>query len=215
MPEQLHEPPVRDASLGVMDSSEAVKHFLQRHPPTQTRPVPEECAAAYQDTLPDELLVLWRLSGWGKYGGGLIELIDPADYQDVLNGWLGGDRSGIRTPFLLSAFGVLYYWRRLGELQPDGSYEGYDVAYINPHDSDTGVVAWDVASFLGEHLGADDLDPFGLWPALQDRAETELGSGTIYGFVPALRLGGTPDPLTTSPVLAPEHLELLRQLAES
>ncbi|THF69207.1 DUF1851 domain-containing protein [Deinococcus sp. Arct2-2] len=201
-----------------MDSSQAVEHFLQRHPPTHTRPVPEARAAAYQDILPDELPALWRTAGWGKYGGGLIELIDPADYQDVLNGWLGADRTGTRTPFLLSAFGVLYYWRRLGEVQPDGRYEGYDVAYINPHDSDTGVVAWDAATFLGEYLGADeltyDLDPFDLWLTLQSRAATELGSGMIYGFVPALRLGGEPDPLTAAPVQAPEHLELLRQLAE-
>ncbi|MDP9765429.1 GAD-like domain-containing protein [Deinococcus enclensis] len=197
-----------------MTASESVSAFLQRFPPAHTRPVPQAHLDRYATRLPDPFLNLWRAGGFGTYGGGLLEVIDPDEYQEILNGWLGGqDHSETRIPFLRSAFGVLFYWRCLGEQQPDGTYEAYDVAYLNPHDSFTAVSAWDADEFLGEALldavSEDEYDPYLLWPEVQARAASELQPGVMYGFVPTLRFGGEPTAAHATPMQAREHLSLL------
>lgn len=197
--------------------TEPVSAFLRHFPPAHTRPVPQAHLDRYAARLPEPFLDLWREGGFGTYGGGLLEVIDPDEYQEILDGWLGGqDGSETRIPFMRSAFGVLFYWRRLGERQPDGTYEAYDVAYLNPHDSFTAVSAWDADEFLGEALldvvSEDEYDPYALWPELQGRALAELQPGVMYGFTPAYRLGGDPSVDSASPVQAREHLAFLLAL---
>lgn len=206
------------ATLNPMTASESVSAFLQHFPPAHTRPVPQAHLDRYATRLPEPFLDLWRAGGFGTYGGGLLEVIDPDEYQEILDGWLGGqDGSETRIPFLRSAFGVLYYWRRLGERQPEGTYEAYDVAYLNPHDSTSGVSDLDADSFLGMTLPDSsaelEYDPFDLWPDVQARAEAELRPGVMYGFALALRLGGDLDAASLISVQAREHLSLLLALA--
>ncbi|MDR6218630.1 GAD-like domain-containing protein [Deinococcus soli (ex Cha et al. 2016)] len=200
-----------------MTSPDVTAAFLRQFPPHHTAPVPAEVLDRYAERLPEPVLALWRAGGFGTYGGGLLEVIDPGEYQEILDGWLGlRDASQTRIPFLRSAFGVLFYWRRLGEQQPDGTYEAYDVAYLNPHDSYSDVSAWDAEAFFGGLTapGAEDeYDPFRLWPDVQGRAPAELRPGVMYGFTLALRLGGEWEAANLSLTPARAHLLLLLSLA--
>lgn len=199
-----------------MTSPDVTAAFLRQFPPHHAAPVPADVLDRYAERLPEPILALWRAGGFGTYGGGLLEVIDPGEYQEILNGWLGlRDASQTRIPFLRSAFGVLFYWRRLGERQPDGTYEAYDVAYLNPHDAYSDVSAWDAEAFfkaLTEPGAEDEYDPFGLWPDVQGRAPAELRPGVMYGFTLALRLGGDWEAANLSPMQAREHLLLLLAL---
>lgn len=75
--------------------------------------VPAAVIDAYRGNLPDALLGYWGRLGWGGYGNGLLWLVDPRDYADVLSAWIHGtelygkDRYHV---FARGAFGDLYAW---------------------------------------------------------------------------------------------------------
>jgi len=161
--------------------------------------------------LPGCLLELWTVHGFGSYGGGLIQLVDPADYAESLGGWLGRAGSDDRVPIALTAFGTMLYYRRLGQ-------EGeHDIAYIDPHRAAAGVVSWDAESFFNETLLDDGTAAPLLDRALFDAVKARLGPpdpGEMYCFVPALRLGGGGAADSVQRVNAAVHLDILLQLVQ-
>lgn len=199
-----------------MHADQAVQTFLKHFPPGTTRPPRPESLSQYAGLLPTPVLDLWQVGGFGKYGGGLLELIDPAEYQDLLDDWLGPAEGLTRTPFLLTAFGGLYFWRQLGVPREDGTFEEADVAFLSPQEAQTTLLSWDASVFLCEDLTPDtfELDPYGLWAGLQARG-AGLAAGEVFGFAPPLLLGGLPTEVTAEPMHAREHLDLLRQLAQA
>ncbi|PTA69745.1 GAD-like domain-containing protein [Deinococcus arcticus] len=196
-----------------MDSAEAIPTFLQRFAPAGTRSAPPQRQAQYAGLLPPAVRELWRTGGWGKYGGGLLEVIDPAEYQETLDDWLGSAQGLTQTPFLLTAFGGLYFWRQWGEPREDGTFEDAAVAFLNPQDGGVILLSWDAAVFLCD-LTPDtfELDPDGLWADLQVPGAA-LVAGEIFGFALPAWLGGLPEAAAAVPMQAREHLDLLRQLA--
>ena len=102
-----------------------------------------ETVKKYQAYLPEALLELWQNHGFGFYGNGLLQIINPELYQDVLWSWLMKDQPDMtRLPIAISAFGLVFYYRLLSE---DGDE---DVSFIDPHNSDIGVTAWSLTDFL-------------------------------------------------------------------
>ncbi len=66
----------------------ALSRFLKAHPPGKTQPAATDLIAAYAPVLPASLLELWRKKGLGHYGRMQFALIDPRQWQPVLDRWI-------------------------------------------------------------------------------------------------------------------------------
>ena len=170
-----------------------------------------ETVKKYQAYLPEALLELWQNHGFGFYGNGLLQIINPELYQDVLWSWLMKDQPDMtRLPIAISAFGLVFYYRLLSE---DGDE---DVSFIDPHNSDIGVTAWSLTDFFNDWICDDEIIEQFLEKSALAKAQTQYGKLTdnqMYCYLPALRLGGRASDLTLDKGDAATHLDFLYQLA--
>ncbi len=61
--------------------------FVDTHTPSASvKPAASDLVARFRGVLPNSLLDLWSTVGLGFYGGGLIQLVNPEEYADVLAG---------------------------------------------------------------------------------------------------------------------------------
>ena len=150
------------------------------------------------------------------YADGLFWTVYPQEYEPALEAWIGD------TPFMeqdayhliaRSAFGDLYFFgERTGSnlqiVAPDGRAisEGYTASNLDKN----------VQAFFGSRSkkGCDFSGQNGeklFSPALKKLGR--LKHDEMYGFVPALALGGSATLNHLQTVKAVEHLVLLAQLA--
>ena len=189
----------------------AMQNFLAHYTPTQTTPAAPALIEAYRGLLPDALLELWRIGGIGQYNDGLLNVIDPDRYKDVLWGWLMREEEDpSRLPIAISAFGTIFYYRRLSDEGDE------DVASIDPHTSGGEVLIWSLEDFFNETLCdpefvEQDLEA----PLFRDAlaAQGPLAPDQMYCPVPALRLGGSKRADALDRGDAATHLDFLLQLA--
>ena len=170
-----------------------------------------ETVKKYQAYLPEALLELWQNHGFGFYGNGLLQIINPELYQDVLWSWLMKDQPDMtRLPIAISAFGLVFYYRLLSE---DGDE---DVSFIDPHNSDIGVTAWSLTDFFNDWICDDEIIEQFLEKSALAKAQTQydkLTDNQRYCYLPALRLGGRASDLNLDKGDAATHLDFLYQLA--
>lgn len=74
----------------------ALSPFIKAHPPRKTQPAPADLIAAYAPLLPASLLELWRQEGLGHYGDMQLALIDPRQWQPVLDRWIVSPPDAVR-----------------------------------------------------------------------------------------------------------------------
>ncbi|MBT9649077.1 hypothetical protein GPK87_06385 [Oscillibacter sp. MCC667] len=59
--------------------------FVSKYPPgNDLRKPTAETLEQFQGKVPAELLNFWQEYGFGNYGGGLLKIIDPTDYIDMM-----------------------------------------------------------------------------------------------------------------------------------
>lgn len=182
-------------------------------PAYDKRHVPPSSIERFRGKLPDQLLAYWEEHGWCGYANGLFWTVDPQEYEPVLEAWIGD------TPFMekdayhiiaRSAFGELYFW---GENSCDslkvfapGSYCFPREPIFRDGEMDLGVRAF----FSARDRKENDFND------LFEHAVKKLGRlkhDEMYGFVPALALGGSSTLPHLKKVSAVEHLIFLAQLA--
>lgn len=190
----------------------ALQSFLDRHRPDKAlKKVSAEHVNTYRGHLPEALLELWHTHGFGFYGDGLIQLIDPDRYRDNLWGWLMREEPDMeRLPIALGAFGEVFYYRKLSD---DGDE---DVSYLNPHTSEGDCLIWSLPDFFNQWCCDNENIATLLQPdRVRQAAQTQgpLADNEIYYFVPALRLGGSGGMNTVARGDAAVQLDLLLQLA--
>ncbi len=172
--------------------------------------VSDEIIKKYQDYLPAELLELWKTYGVGFYGNGLIQIINPELYQDNLWDWLQKSEPDMnRLPIAISAFGVIFYYRKLSDVNED-------ISFIDPQTSEVDVTVWSLVDFFNDWLCDDEIIDVFLEKTLLEKAQQKYGKlaeDQMYCFLPALRLGGCKDDLELNTGAAPVHLDFLYQLA--
>jgi hypothetical protein len=74
----------------------------------QYAPAHQKLIEGYRDQLPAVLLEEWQAVGFCSYGKGLMWLVDPLEYRDLLGLWL--DPSEGALVFGRTAFGDLLLW---------------------------------------------------------------------------------------------------------
>lgn len=183
--------------------------------------VPSEIIERWHGRVPNQLLTYWKEEGWCSYAQGLVWTLNPEDYQDILAAWIEG------TPFEDIDNYAVFARSAFGDLYACGPRTG---ASLTVACSVHGIVAVDKALrpkseekadssirsfFAGSRPSAFDLeDDDGNY--LFSQALEKLGplaSDEVYGFEPAIILGGKMALESLQKVKLHQHLMMLRQLA--
>ncbi|WP_339140841.1 GAD-like domain-containing protein [Pseudoalteromonas galatheae] len=186
----------------------------------------DEQTQYYQGTLPNNLLEYWKEYGFCGWGKGRLWMVNPKDYQAILTEWLRGTKfekmqnDGVDSFYVIAvdAFGEIYVW---------GKNSGNCLKITSPYCMIFPDFSNDDYLEDGEELTLDlffstkmsteiDLKDHNEKP-LFERAVEKLGpleNGEIYGFAPALALGGEPKLENLQKVKATEHLAFLADLGE-
>jgi len=160
----------------------------------------EEVIGKYKDKLPEQLFTYWRVLGWCSYGKGLIWMVNPDDYQNILDNWLSqtvfSNRKNLSV-IARNAFGRLYIWdKSKGEIFKI-SPELNSITYLKERDENNNFSEdeenLEIQKFFGnqekEYLDLeDDNDKF-----LFDKALKKLGrlkEDEAYGFKLHASIGG-------------------------
>lgn len=151
--------------------------FIKAHPARQVSPAPAALIATYDGLLPASLLELWRKKGLGLYGECQLALIDPAQWQPVLDRWIVSPPDSVpRIPIAITPFGVLVYYRKLTDTDED-------VSFLDPVSKATGDLTWKLDDFFNQFLCDPDSCDSLMPPALLESAREECGPlapGEVY-----------------------------------
>jgi hypothetical protein len=183
-------------------------------PAIDRRDVPSEVLERFKGKLPDQMLAYWAEHGWCGYADGLFWTVNPDDYEPVLDAWLG-NTSFVEEDALhiiaRTAFGHLLIWGEKSgftlQLFAPGSYVVTQEVARQKEDLE---LAAQTFFFVQEKRPFEIDDRFKLAKQRLGR----LNRDEMYGFVPALALGGAADVTHLEKVKAVEHLVLLAQLDE-
>ena len=193
-----------------------MERFLENYPPFNCNPAAPELLKKYADKLPQPLLDLWKNVGLGKYKQGLIEIINPEDYEDALWTYLGKEVE-YYVPIAINAFGDLFYYRMLSEPEDveEGEEIAEDVCVIEIHYREIATCIWSLDDFFNDYLCDEEVITNLLRKELFDKAvlkKGELTKGEIYFFAPALLVGGTENIEIVQKGDARTHQELLFEM---
>ena len=182
--------------------------------------VPAEAIRKWRGKLPDQLLKYWQEEGWCGYKDGLFWTIDPDDYEDLVDEWLTDTPIEQLDSFhaiARSAFGTLYLW---GEKTGDSVVIACSINSIIALGSNLKQEVdnpdFDIRVFFSNKTTArcDVKDELG--KPLFQRAVRKLGRlepDEVYGFEPAVVLGGKMCLENIAKLKLDAHLTILRQLA--
>jgi hypothetical protein len=182
--------------------------------------VPEEAIVKWREKLPDQLLTYWKDEGWCGYANGLFWIVNPEDYEDLVDEWLENTSLEEIDAFHVvgrTAFGDLYVCgERTGVSLTINCLLNTILALpkdLKPKSQED--LDWSVKSFIGLTVDECDLKDESGTP-LFERAVAKLGpleSDEMYGFEPALVLGGKMQLENVVKLKLDVHLTILRQLA--
>ncbi|XZY05744.1 type VI secretion system immunity protein, TaeI family [Acinetobacter baumannii] len=174
------------------------EYFLEKFgQPQQAVRVTDNILNKYKGKLPDQLLEYWKEVGFCTFKEGLFWITNPDDYAEDIYHWLENTDildEDVWHVIARSAFGELYLW---GEK----NWQKYDLNIINGEVFQNSVGFNDEKhkndEIIRNFFAFSDLDEFdrkdeNLKP-LFDRAVKKYGplsSNEVFGFEPALALGG-------------------------
>jgi hypothetical protein len=190
--------------------------FIDAHPPLAgVKKADIALLEKYKDHVPENLLELWKEYGFGFYGDGFLQLINPDVFHEVLCGWLMREPDFTRIPIMMTAFGTIVYYRMLARDEA-GKIIADDVAYLEPNYSSTDTCAWSLDGFFEDYLCEEEnIDGLFYRDYFQNAKDNygDLEKNEMFFFVPALRLGGSEDIDNMDKGNANVHLNILLQLA--
>lgn len=174
----------------------------------------------WRNKLPDQLLTYWQEEGWGGYANGLFWIVNPDDYEDLVDEWLENTLLEQIDAFHVigrTAFGNLYVCGERSGVNMTISCPlnaifalPKDLKPKSKEDQD-----WSVKSFVGLSLSECDLKDESGAPLFK-RAIAKLGvleSDEVFGFEPAIVMGGKMRLENLAKLKIDQHLTILRQLA--
>jgi hypothetical protein len=182
--------------------------FLSMYPPGASLTYPtQEMLDWYKDKLPQALLDFWISYGFGDYGEGMIKVVEPSTYMNSLYTWLGKEDHS-KLPILVTAFGDIFYYRKLTDTDED-------VCLLDIHYRNIEVCEYSLDAFFDSYIVDPDLSDELLKKPLFEAAVKQLGPLShpdIYFFKPALIIGGAQHPENLDKGSASVHQHLLFQM---
>ena len=187
-----------------------ITNFVKAYAPGKELGKPDETLLEFaKQMLPPEIVYLWTEYGFGDYGDGLIKVVDPRDYMDSLYSWLGS-QDFHKIPIMVSAFGDIFYYRKLENNEND-------VSLLDIHYRRIDVCAYSYEEFFEKYISNAEIKEKVLRKSLFDQAVEKLGSlkyNEAFFFVPELVLGGGEDIKYVSKGDAYTHQHLLLELGK-
>ena len=166
-----------------------ISKFIEKFKPGENLQKPDEEILNFgRQMLPKEIRELWAEYGFGEYGDGLFEVVDPREYMNSLYTWLG-QKDFNKIPIIVTAFGDIFYYRKLEDNEND-------VSLLNIHYRKIDVCGYSYQEFFEGYILDDDVIKNVLRADLYKQAVKELGKldyNEIFFFTPALVLGGGED----------------------
>lgn len=163
-----------------------LQNFNNQYKPTGTAvPASSEIINHYKSKVPELLIKLWEENGFSKYNDGIIELVNPKDFEQVLWMWLGKEVESY-VPFAITAFGELFYYRKLTETDED-------VCMIDIQYRTIETLVWSLESFFEDFLTNETDRQTWLREDLFMHAIDvldKLALNDIFTISPALAMGG-------------------------
>ncbi len=174
----------------------------------------------WRGKLPAELIEYWKDEGWCAYADGLFWTVNPDDYEDLVDEWLHNtflEQIDVFQVIARSAFGELFLWGQKTGGSVTISCATNSIICLSANlkrqldDPDFYVRTF----FSNKSIDRCDLDDELAQP-LFERALAKLGPldpDEVYGFEPALVLGGEMRLENLAKLKLDAHLTILRQLA--
>jgi len=186
--------------------------------PTRRVLAPQSAVQKWRGKLPDRLLGYWTHEGWSGYGNGLLWFVNPDDYEELVGKWLDGTGLVEADAFhaiARTAFGELFLFGESTGRSVKISCSTHAVFVRDLTRKVPRKLDLSLRAFLGMGKDTCDLNDESGVP-LFDRALDLLGTlgpDEMYGFEPAIVLGGKMVLKNLRKVKLNQHLAILRQLA--
>ncbi|MDH2434376.1 GAD-like domain-containing protein [Pokkaliibacter sp. MBI-7] len=191
--------------------------------PTSSKSVPSTIIEKYRTRLPAALIEFWNTYGLCSFNNGLLWFVNPDDYEEQLESWIGD------TPIMefdafhviaRNAFGELYLWGKksgysyeiaapMGWLVQKKGHEGV----IASKGEDAAFGQFLACSLSKKIIGMKSTNNTPLFDECIQRFGP-LKEDECFGFVPALFAGGenTIDHIQKLNIFT--HLSILAQMAD-
>lgn len=195
--------------------------FKEFGPPFLKRDVPLEKIEKFRGKLPDKLLEYWGDYGWCGYANGLFWTVDPDEWEGELDAWIGDTEFMEHDAYYViarTAFGELIIWgektgQSLKVITAYGMiFPSFNEEKFKKRGSDRAIQLF----FSATSRDSFDLLDMSKKPIFE-RALKKLGPldhDTMYGFVPALALGGEASIEHLEKLNAHVHLDIISQVTE-
>ncbi|WP_311775484.1 T6SS immunity protein Tdi1 domain-containing protein [Listeria booriae] len=164
--------------------------------------VTENMCTKYSGSVPNELVTIWREYGMGTLLGGYLKLINPDDFQDILEE--GYFRSEVSIPIFATSMGDIITWednryvRKLNYRM--GTFEGIAAGF----------------EFFLDDLASDYFKEKYFDLVQYQEAVERFGEPTYdecFGYIPLLALGGAEKVENLQKVKLREHILFISALA--
>lgn len=186
-------------------------------PPIYSELVSDDIINKYKGKLPNQLLEYWKAFGFSGWGNGLFWLVNPEEYQDVLDAWLENIETQPHEEYFViarSAFGDLQVW---GTIHGNCYKISSTISSIFPNIE---VMKKNEGDYLIKNFFASQDKKYQNFKdfynkPLFERAVKKYGELTkneMFGFEPALVLGGEAklENVRKLPIIS--HLQFLASL---
>ncbi len=191
--------------------------------PTSTKPVNSKIIEKYRGKLPDKLLEYWQEYGFIGLKNGLFWLVNPEEFDDVLESWIGDTEISKKDDYYViarSGFGNLYLWgKKSGFMYEIQCNTGWILEKEGSEKEITeGNVDFELQLFLATRdVERIDLDDIETDKPLFDELVKKFGplnDDEIFGFEPALFLGGEQTFQNINKLDLQTHLKILADFGQ-
>src|SRR5262245_53740131 len=181
-----------------------VEYFSKIHKHGRTyKPCPIKTITKYSGVLPALLTDSWGTSGFQVFSGGFLWSVDPDEYRSCVAEFLHGYQSADAHAMFRTGFGDMVFYYR-GKI--------YHLSAVTLRHAEIGGSLEAVLKLdLGQRASLDAVFFFNLFKKAR-RSLGELTEEEVYGFFPALPLGGEPIVNNLRRVNLKAHLKFLSQL---
>lgn len=162
----------------------------------------EDLIKEYEEKLPVEVIDIWREYGFGTFYNGYLKVINPNDYQELLErSYFRGD---VSIPIFATAFGDLITWEK-----------NQFIGIVQYRYGENHIIA-DGFEFFMDDVKDGELDEEYLSIRQYNAAVKKLGDleyDECFGYVPILALGGKESVNNLKKVKIREHIAIITELA--
>lgn len=161
--------------------------FLEKNLNSIRQAVDDTFIAKYADMSYAELTTLWQEAGLGSYCNGMLKIINPSDYQDVLNSCYAMDYDKSFLPFMCTAFGDVFAYVKNPKLN---NY----IVYLNIRYGTYLILPDNLAALLNKIIFNQSF--LKGWFNLENYSVMQEKLGTpdfdeCFGYSPLLAMGGS------------------------